>query len=201
MNFNNYNYTWLNEHSSYPLREQLRHIRVPDLNELDEAMKQDRHLKKTLTTPLYRLPFNSQEYSYKYFSNLPMSITLYEAIKFCLEDFFNLGEFYYSGINGAIEGFLFYTVEGNTIKGTTPYIWDIGIVPFNLNVNDVALLKDTINLFKDLRKKYKGISWSVNKDSLAVKMYKKLVQTYEGYYKEDFDDSTCYRFYIEGDLE
>lgn len=201
MNFNNYNYTWLNEHPQYSLREQLKHIRIPDLSELDKAMKKDKKLRKTLTTQLYKLPSNFLEYGYKYFSNLPMVLTLYDAIKFCLEDYFNLGEFYYSGINREIKGLLLYTLKGNTVEGATPYIQDIGIVSFDLNEDNTILLEDTINLFKDLKKKYREISWSVDKTNSAVEMYKKLASAYRGYFKEDPIDPTCFRFYIEGDLK
>lgn len=201
MNFNNYNYAWLNEHPQYSLGEQLKHIRIPDLSELDEAIKKDKKLKKILTTPLYKLPPNILEYSHKYFSNLPMVSTLYNAIKFCLEDFFTQGEFYYSEDGATIKGFLLYTLKGNAVKGITPYIWDIGIVSFDFNEDSTTLLRDTINLFKDLRKKYKEISWSIDKNNSAVEMYKELSSTYQGYFKEDPIDPTCFRFYIEGDLK
>lgn len=201
MNFNNYNYTWLNEHPQYSLRDQLEHIRIPDLSELDEAMKRDKKLKKILTTPLYKLPSNLLEYSHKYFSNLPTVSTLYNAIKFCLEDFFTQGEFYYSEVDKSIKGFLLYTIEGDTIKGITPYICNIGIISFDLNVNNKTLLRDTINLLENLRKKYKGISWSIDKNNSAVEMYKELLSTYHGYFKEDPIDPTYFRFYIEGDLK
>ena len=196
MNFNSYTNKWVNKHPEAPLREKLRHIRVPDLRELDEAMERNPKLRKALQTPLGKLPPNSLGYSYNYFSNLPPMFTLYHAISFTLQDFFTEGEFFYSEANGELEGFVFYTLKGKASKTTTPYIWEIGIISFDLGISNSVLMRDTIKLFSELKEKYPLISWQADKRNPACAMYKKIVKKYNGEIKDDPKDPSCYRFYI-----
>ncbi len=198
MIWDNYDYSWALKHPVSSIREQLRHIRKPDMSELDDAMREDENLKKLMLTPLKRLSPNTLGYSYNYFSNLPNYFTLYHAVKFVLEDFFNQGEFYYSEVNGKLEGFVFYTLRGNSTKCTVPYIWDIGILSFDLNKNNTTLIRDVLGLFETLKKKYRLISWAVDKNNPAVDMYKRLIKRCDnGSCKEDPENPLCYRFYVE----
>ena len=200
MEWKNYNSSWINKHPKASLREKLRHVRVPDMSEFDLAMEKNPKLKKLLETPIMYLDSNSLGFNYRYFSDLPSFLNLYQTIQILLEDFFTRGEFFYSEYNGEIKGFVFYTLPGSSYPGLRKSeVSDIGVLSFNLDENNLVTTKDLYELFKKLMKEYEVINWYAFKDNPAVPFYKKIVEKYNGKYIEDPEDPECYKFTVPGE--
>lgn len=166
------------------LHERLEHINTPDLSELDEAMEKDEHLRELMETPIGSLPESPIGLSYKYFSNLPDYMTLYNALSMTLESFFMNGNFFYSKAGDQMVGFLGYEIAPKVIHNMGPYIRNISAISFDLDKPNAVLVRDTITEIMKLRKQYYIIRWTCFPENPANEMYEKFCRKLGGEIKE-----------------
>lgn len=170
------------------LHERLEHIDTPDLSELDEAMEKDEHLRELMKTPIRSLPDSPIGLSYRYFSNLPSYMTLYDALSLTLESYFMDGKFFYSKAGDQMVGFIGYEIAPRIIHNMGPYIRNISAISFDLEKPNTVLARDTITEIMKLRKEYSKIRWTSFPENPASEMYEKFCRKLGGEVNEVEED-------------
>lgn len=144
---------------------------------LDKSMKDDEDFAKFMTTPIIQLQKN---YSYLVATTsdkVDLNDTLYNEVLYCLE--------WYTEAK--------FSMVGNKIVGFTAYIlnhfppfevFDIAMFSCDPKSNGAVLMRDMLNLIKDLQKKYATIQWMAIKGNPANRIYQALIKKENGRYGE-----------------
>lgn len=178
-----------------------------DITEFQDYQKivNDERLYTFFHTPAKELAKECNELgnSYKYAfpdNEALMNLPFYKLLDIML--LANKGKIkLYISQNKEIEGLILYTVGGGSyglLRGSSSYVEDILTISFNLQKNNLTLIKDLSNLIADLRKNHGYIKWIADKSNPAVEFYKRKVKVFQGKYKEDPEDPNILIFWIPG---
>ena len=84
----------------------------------------------------------------------------------------------YSDYNGTPNGIIIYRESSPSV------VEEITVISFNLKKNNMVLIKDLMDIFKELIKSHKSVTWSCFKRNPAIRMYYKLCLKFGGTVEE-----------------
>lgn len=172
--------------------EKLERILIPNTVELVRAMRKDPDLKKVLTTKIEDLQDTDTGLNYKYFSTAPLNWSLYEVVKFILDNSSVQSDFFYSKVGDKIVGFVEYVVGREDGKYI---IEDMSVISFDLSKTNAVLARDTLSLVTKLRKEFASVSWAALAENPACNMYKRFCLKNGGTVEREVEDGfLLYRY-------
>lgn len=150
------------------------------LERLNVELEKRPDFSKQMNTPLRNL--NSQylnlidEEDFDYYKDN----SLKDIIESKLSEGNKRGIYFYSEAGEDLEGFAYYTTSMNGLRVT-----DIGLFSFDVEKPNSVLVRDMLNLLKELREKYVSIEFMCVENNPVLDSYIKITRMFNGDYTYD----------------
>ena len=160
------------------LEEALIYRESRSLSYLKGLMDKDEDVRRILMTPISLLEDNELDLSYDYLVGEELkNFSLYKILNLMVKSGMNI-HILYSDYNGTPNGIIIYRESSPSV------VEEITVISFNLKKNNMVLIKDLMDVFKELIKSHKSVTWSCFKRNPAIRMYYKLCLKFGGTVEE-----------------
>ena len=160
------------------LEEALIYRESRSLSYLKGLMDKDEDVRRILMTPISLLEDNELDLSYDYLVGEELkSFSLYKILNLMVKSGMDI-HILYSDYNGTPNGIIIYRESSPSV------VEEITVISFNLKKNNMVLIKDLMDVFKELIKSHKSVTWSCFKRNPAIRMYYKLCLKFGGTVEE-----------------
>ena len=160
------------------LEEALIYRESRSLSYLKGLMDKDEDVRRILMTPINLLEDNELDLSYDYLVDEELkNFSLYKILNLMVMSGMNI-HILYSDYNGTPNGIIIYRESSPSV------VEEITVISFNLKKNNMVLIKDLMDVFKELIKSHKSVNWSCFKNNPAIRMYYKLCLKFGGTVEE-----------------
>ena len=160
------------------LEEALIYRESRSLSYLKGLMDKDEDVRRILMTPINLLEDNELDLSYDYLVDEELkNFSLYKILNLMVMSGMNI-HILYSDYNGTPNGIIIYRESSPSV------VEEITVISFNLKKNNLVLIKDLMDVFKELIKSHKSVNWSCFKSNPAIRMYYKLCLKFGGTVEE-----------------
>ena len=156
------------------LEEALIYRESRSLSYLKGLMDKDEDVRRILMTPISLLEDNELDLSYDYLVGEELkNFSLYKILNLMVKSGMDI-HILYSDYNGTPNGIIIYRESSPSV------VEEITVISFNLKKNNMVLIKDLMDVFKELIKSHKSVTWSCFKRNPAIRMYYKLCLKFGG---------------------
>ena len=160
------------------LEEALVYRESRSLSYLKGLMDKDEDVRRILMTPISLLEDNELDLSYDYLVGEELkNFSLYKILNIMVKSGMDI-HILYSDYNGTPNGIIIYRESSPSV------VEEITVISFNLKKNNMVLIKDLMDVFKELIKSHKSVTWSCFKRNPAIRMYYKLCLKFGGTVEE-----------------
>ena len=160
------------------LEEALIYRESRSLSYLKGLMDKDEDVRRILMTPISLLEDNELDLSYDYLVGEELkNFSLYKILNLMVKSGMDI-HILYSDYNGTPNGIIIYRESSPSV------VEEITVISFNLKKNNLVLIKDLMDIFKELIKSHKSVTWSCFKRNPAIRMYYKLCLKFGGTVEE-----------------
>ena len=160
------------------LEEALIYRESRSLSYLKGLMDKDEDVRRILMTPISLLEDNELDLSYDYLVGEELkNVSLYKILNLMVKSGMDI-HILYSDYNGTPNGIIIYRESSPSV------VEEITVISFNLKKNNMVLIKDLMDVFKELIKSHKSVTWSCFKRNPAIRMYYKLCLKFGGTVEE-----------------
>ena len=160
------------------LEEALIYRESRSLSYLKGLMDKDEDVRRILMTPISLLEDNELDLSYDYLVGEELkNFSLYKILNLMVKSGMDI-HILYSDYNGTPNGIIIYRESSPSV------VEEITVISFNLKKNNMVLIKDLMDVFKELIKSHKSVTWSCFKRNPAIRMYYKLCLKFGGTVEE-----------------
>lgn len=160
------------------LEEALIYRESRSLSYLKGLMDKDEDVRRILMTPISLLEDNELDLSYDYLVGEELkNFSLYKILNLMVKSGMDI-HILYSDYNGTPNGIIIYRESSPSV------VEEITVISFNLKKNNMVLIKDLMDIFKELIKSHKSVTWSCFKRNPAIRMYYKLCLKFGGTVEE-----------------
>lgn len=160
------------------LEEALIYRESRSLSYLKGLMDKDEDVRRILMTPISLLEDNELDLSYDYLVGEELkNFSLYKILNLMVKSGMDI-HILYSDYNGTPNGIIIYRESSPSV------VEEITVISFNLKKNNMVLIKDLMDVFKELIKSHKSVTWSCFKRNPAIRMYYKLSLKFGGTVEE-----------------
>ena len=160
------------------LEEALIYRESRSLSYLKGLMDKDEDVRRILMTPISLLEDNELDLSYDYLVGEELkNFSLYKILNLMIMSGMDI-HILYSDYNGTPNGIIIYRESSPSV------VEEITVISFNLKKNNMVLIKDLMDVFKELIKSHKSVTWSCFKRNPAIRMYYKLCLKFGGTVEE-----------------
>ena len=160
------------------LEEALIYRESRSLSYLKGLMDKDEDVRRILMTPISLLEDNELDLSYDYLVDEELkNFSLYKILNLMVKSGMDI-HILYSDYNGTPNGIIIYRESSPSV------VEEITVISFNLKKNNMVLIKDLMDVFKELIKSHKSVTWSCFKRNPAIRMYYKLCLKFGGTVEE-----------------
>ena len=160
------------------LEEALIYRESRSLSYLKGLMDKDEDVRRILMTPISLLEDNELDLSYDYLVGEELkNFSLYKILNLMVKSGMDI-HILYSDYNGTPNGIIIYRESSPSV------VEEITVISFNLKKNNLVLIKDLMDVFKELIKSHKSVTWSCFKRNPAIRMYYKLCLKFGGTVEE-----------------
>lgn len=160
------------------LEEALIYRESHSLSYLKGLMDKDEDVRRILMTPISLLEDNELDLSYDYLVGEELkNFSLYKILNLMVKSGMDI-HILYSDYNGTPNGIIIYRESSPSV------VEEITVISFNLKKNNMVLIKDLMDVFKELIKSHKSVTWSCFKRNPAIRMYYKLCLKFGGTVEE-----------------
>ena len=160
------------------LEEALIYRESRSLSYLKGLMDKDEDVRRILMTPISLLEDNELALSYDYLVGEELkNFSLYKILNLMVKSGMDI-HILYSDYNGTPNGIIIYRESSPSV------VEEITVISFNLKKNNMVLIKDLMDVFKELIKSHKSVTWSCFKRNPAIRMYYKLCLKFGGTVEE-----------------
>ena len=160
------------------LEEALIYRESRSLSYLKGLMDKDEDVRRILMTPISLLEDNELDLSYDYLVDEELkNFSLYKILNLMIMSGMDI-HILYSDYNGTPNGIIIYRESSPSV------VEEITVISFNLKKNNLVLIKDLMDIFKELIKSHKSVNWSCFKRNPAIRMYYKLCLKFGGTVEE-----------------
>ena len=160
------------------LEEALVYRESRSLSYLKGLMDKDEDVRRILMTPISLLEDNELDLSYDYLVGEELkNFSLYKILNLMVKSGMDI-HILYSDYNGTPNGIIIYRESSPSV------VEEITVISFNLKKNNMVLIKDLMDVFKELIKSHKSVTWSCFKRNPAIRMYYKLCLKFGGTVEE-----------------
>ena len=160
------------------LEEALVYRESRSLSYLKGLMDKDEDVRRILMTPINLLEDNELDLSYDYLVGEELkNFSLYKILNLMVKSGMDI-HILYSDYNGTPNGIIIYRESSPSV------VEEITVISFNLKKNNMVLIKDLMDVFKELIKSHKSVTWSCFKRNPAIRMYYKLCLKFGGTVEE-----------------
>ena len=160
------------------LEEALIYRESRSLSYLKGLMDKDEDVRRILMTPISLLEDNELDLSYDYLVSEELkNFSLYKILNLMVKSGMDI-HILYSDYNGTPNGIIIYRESSPSV------VEEITVISFNLKKNNMVLIKDLMDVFKELIKSHKSVTWSCFKRNPAIRMYYKLCLKFGGTVEE-----------------
>ena len=160
------------------LEEALIYRESRSLSYLKGLMDKDEDVRRILMTPISLLEDNELDLSYDYLVDEELkNFSLYKILNLMIMSGMDI-HILYSDYNGTPNGIIIYRESSPSV------VEEITVISFNLKKNNMVLIKDLMDVFKELIKSHKSVTWSCFKRNPAIRMYYKLCLKFGGTVEE-----------------
>ena len=160
------------------LEEALVYRESRSLSYLKGLMDKDEDVRRILMTPISLLEDNELDLSYDYLVGEELkNFSLYKILNLMVKSGMDI-HILYSDYNGTPNGIIIYRESSPSV------VEEITVISFNLKKNNMVLIKDLMDIFKELIKSHKSVTWSCFKRNPAIRMYYKLCLKFGGTVEE-----------------
>ena len=160
------------------LEEALIYRESHSLSYLKGLMDKDEDVRRILMTPISLLEDNELDLSYDYLVGEDLkNFSLYKILNLMVKSGMDI-HILYSDYNGTPNGIIIYRESSPSV------VEEITVISFNLKKNNMVLIKDLMDVFKELIKSHKSVTWSCFKRNPAIRMYYKLCLKFGGTVEE-----------------
>ena len=160
------------------LEEALIYRESRSLSYLKGLMDKDEDVRRILMTPISLLEDNELDLSYDYLVGEELkNFSLYKILNLMVKSGMDI-HILYSDYNGTPNGIIIYRESSPSV------VEEITVISFNLKKNNMVLIKDLMDVFKELIKSHKSVTWSCFKRNPAIRMYYKLCLKFVGTVEE-----------------
>ena len=160
------------------LEEALIYRESRSLSYLKGLMDKDEDVRSILMTPISLLEDNELDLSYDYLVGEELkNFSLYKILNLMVKSGMDI-HILYSDYNGTPNGIIIYRESSPSV------VEEITVISFNLKKNNMVLIKDLMDVFKELIKSHKSVTWSCFKRNPAIRMYYKLCLKFGGTVEE-----------------
>ena len=160
------------------LEEALIYRESRSLSYLKGLMDKDEDVRRILMTPISLLEDNELDLSYDYLVGEELkNFSLYKILNLMVKSGMDI-HILYSDYNGTPNGIIIYRESSPSV------VEEITVISYNLKKNNMVLIKDLMDVFKELIKSHKSVTWSCFKRNPAIRMYYKLCLKFGGTVEE-----------------
>ena len=160
------------------LEEALIYRESRSLSYLKGLMDKDEDVRRILMTPISLLEDNELDLSYDYLVGEELkNFSLYKILNLMVKSGMDI-HILYSDYNGTPNGIIIYRESSPSV------VEEITVISFNLKKNNMVLIKDLMDVSKELIKSHKSVTWSCFKRNPAIRMYYKLCLKFGGTVEE-----------------
>ena len=160
------------------LEEALIYRESRSLSYLKGLMDKDEDVRRILMTPISLLEDNELDLSYDYLVGEELkNFSLYKILNLMVKSGMDI-HILYSDYNGTPNGIIIYRESSPSV------VEEITVISFNLKKNNMVLIKDLMDVFKELIKSHESVTWSCFKRNPAIRMYYKLCLKFGGTVEE-----------------
>ena len=160
------------------LEEALIYRESRSLSYLKGLMDKDEDVRRILMTPISLLEDNELDLSYDYLVGEELkNFSLYKILNLMVKSGMDI-HILYSDYNGTPNGIIIYRESSPSV------VEEITVISFNLKKNNMVLIKDLMDVFKELIKSHKSVTWTCFKRNPAIRMYYKLCLKFGGTVEE-----------------
>ena len=160
------------------LEEALIYRESRSLSYLKGLMDKDEDVRRILMTPISLLEDNELDLSYDYLVGEELkNFSLYKILNLMVKSGMDI-HILYSDYNGTPNGIIIYRESSPSV------VEEITVISFNLKKNNMVLIKDLMDVFKELIKSHKSVTWSCFKRNPAIRIYYKLCLKFGGTVEE-----------------
>ena len=160
------------------LEEALIYRESRSLSYIKGLRDKDEDVRRILMTPISLLEDNELDLSYDYLVGEELkNFSLYKILNLMVKSGMDI-HILYSDYNGTPNGIIIYRESSPSV------VEEITVISFNLKKNNMVLIKDLMDIFKELIKSHKSVTWSCFKRNPAIRMYYKLCLKFGGTVEE-----------------
>lgn len=175
------------------LEEAIVHRESHSLSYLDGIMEEHPEIKKILTTPIGRLKSNELNLSYNFLVGYQLrSYSLYNILQLMVSQDMGI-TILYSDYQGTPNGVIIYRESSPSV------VEEITVISFNLQKNNIVLIKDLMDTFMGLIKTHKIVKWLCFKSNPAIRAYYKLCNKFGGTFRDSSLSDDVVEFLIKRD--
>lgn len=176
------------------LEEALIHRESHSLSYLDGIMEENPEVRKILSTPIGELRGNELDMSYNFLVGDELkAYPLYTILSLMIS--YGMGiTVLYSDYKGTPNGIIIYRESSPSV------VEEITVISFNLQKNNIVLIKDLMDTFMELIKTHSEVKWSCFKNNPAIRAYYKLCNKFGGTFRESPILDEVIEFSVKGGL-